>query len=75
VLGVVVDGTAEVKGPKGRRFRASATVRFSQPRRRRAGTGTTSSAGILRNISVGYSVEDWQRIEPARRRPPTRPPS
>jgi phage head maturation protease len=63
VLGVVVDGTAEVKGPKGRR-QGRATVRFSN-RADVEPVWNDVKAGILRNISVGYSVEDWQRIEPA----------
>jgi hypothetical protein len=67
VLGVVVDGTAEVKGPKGRR-QGRATVRFSN-RADVEPVWNDVKAGILRNISVGYSVEDWQRVEPARRRP------
>lgn len=62
VLGVVVDGSAEVKGPKGRR-QGRATVRFSN-RQDVEPVWNDVKAGILRNISVGYSVDEWERIDP-----------
>jgi cation transport regulator ChaB len=60
VLGVVEDGSARLLGPKGQR-KGRATVRFSdradvEPIWRDVRTG------IIRNLSAGYSVEEWQRI-------------
>jgi hypothetical protein len=62
ILGVVVDGTAEVKGPKGRR-QGSAKVRFSN-RADIEPVWNDVKAGIIRNISVGYAVSEWERIDP-----------
>jgi hypothetical protein len=64
ILGVVVDGTAEVKGPKGRR-QGSAKVRFSN-RADIEPVWNDVKAGIIRNISVGYAVSEWERIDPSR---------
>ena len=59
VLGVVE--SAHLQGPKGRR-EGRATVRFdTTPEAERAWASVRN--GILRNISVGYAVREWERIE------------
>lgn len=65
ILGVVEDGSARLLGPKGQR-RGRATVRFSE-RADVEPIWQDVKAGIIRNISAGYSVQKWQRINP----PPT----
>lgn len=54
VLGVVEGGTARVAGGKG-----TATLRFSK-RSEVDGVWQDIKAGILRNVSVGYVVQQWQ---------------
>lgn len=61
VLGVVEPDSARLVGPKGRR-EGRATVRFSH-RAEIEPIWTDVKAGILRNISVGYAVSDWQRTD------------
>jgi hypothetical protein len=65
VLGVVEDGSARLLGPKGQR-KGRATVRFSD-RAEVEPIWRDVKGGIIRNLSAGYSVEEWQRINP----PPT----
>lgn len=59
VIGVVEN--AHIQGPKGRR-EGRATVRFSAKPDADAIWGEVKS-GILRNISVGYAVQTWEKIE------------
>lgn len=59
VLGVVEE--ARVQGPKGRR-EGRATVRFSK-RDDVQKYWDDVRDGIIRNISVGYSVEEWERLD------------
>ncbi|MCW3477358.1 phage major capsid protein [Limobrevibacterium gyesilva] len=57
IVGVVVDGSATVSGGVGR-----AQVRFSE-RDEVAGIVADVAAGIIRNISVGYTVQKWTIAE------------
>jgi cation transport regulator ChaB len=65
ILGVVEDGSASLLGPKGQR-KGKATIRFSD-RPEVEPVWRDVQAGIIRNVSVGYSVGEWQRVDP----PPT----
>jgi cation transport regulator ChaB len=62
VLGVVVDGSAHLLGPKGQR-KGRATLRFSD-RPEVEGVWQDVRNGIVRNVSCGYAVQEWQRIDP-----------
>lgn len=61
VLGVVLDDTATVDGKKGR-----ATVQFSQ-REDVAPIVQDVEDGIIRNVSLGYVVEEYEEIPPKRK--------
>ena len=58
IVGVVVEGSARIAGDTG-----VATVRFSEREDVQALVGDVRG-GIVRNVSVGYSVERYERIAP-----------
>ena len=57
-IGVVVDGSVSIDGGAGR-----ATVQFSR-REDVAGIVQDVRDGVVRNVSVGYSVQEWTDVTP-----------
>jgi cation transport regulator ChaB len=59
ILGAVVPGSAKLMGPKGRR-EGRALVRFSP---RAEDVWLDVKGGIIRNVSAGYAVQQWDRVD------------